>query len=480
MAYRYEKNSDTGKPEIVIDGWEEGIAESPYKGITSIKNLNIKYLPDAVYSNYKRILNSPASGIGILKYWTQDPKTGTYYIIDNGGLVWYSTDPSNVGQPWAQLTGNAAHLGQGQGIGVFKNYLFVFKATAIDYYNISGASWTFDWKTGLQSAEHMALWGQDDIFYFCNGRYVGSLAEVFGMTFDPSNAATYTYNAIALTLPSYDVASWLSELRVNLMIAAGKRIYPWDRTSTSYTIPIFVKENIVKVINVLNILYIIAGTKGQIYISNGYSVSPYRKLPDSFFSGIDPQITWGDMMYYRNRLFLGACQSGVASGISGIFSVDFETSALNFENQNSYGANTTSGVNGAANILIPIMDTSYVSGWYNGSSGGMDRNDTTIYTNFECAIETDLIPVGTFLQSHSFDNIEFKLDSQMQSADSIKVSMRASISDAYTLIGQTTSTILSDVYTPLSVQKNQWVQLKIEMKSGQTGQYVRLREMRIR
>lgn len=40
MAFRYEKNRETGYPEIVIDGFENGIADSPYEGIGDIRNAN--------------------------------------------------------------------------------------------------------------------------------------------------------------------------------------------------------------------------------------------------------------------------------------------------------------------------------------------------------------------------------------------------------------------------------------------------------
>lgn len=564
MAYRIEKNQETGKPEIVIDGWENGLAASPYQGITSMLNLNIRYLPGAVYSNYKRQLNSAASGIGVLKYWTQDPISGAYYIIDGAGKVW--TSP-NAFTAWTQLTGNAGHTGQGQGLVVYKGYLFVFKATAIDYYSIVGAGWSFDWQTGLQSATHMGLWGQDDILYFCNGSPVSAGGSTIGsikavddiittltvapangdtaatltnvwalssgtytihfsdgeyrvatftngsagitwttalvsdspspavqidIPFLPTDAGTFTYNPIAVTLPGFEQsATWLSELRSNLYIAAGKRLYPFDRSSVAAIaagvpsdIPVFIKENIVKVINILNILYVSAGVKGNIYISNGYSISPWVKLPDSFFGVIDPQIAWGDMMSHRNKLYVGACQSYPGTGgISGVFSIDLTSKLINFENQNSYGLITNTGTNGAPNVLIDLDQSTfdcYASGWYNGTSGGMDINNATIYTGGETVIETDLIPVGTFLNPKTFSNIEFKLDEPMSTSDSIQIYARQSFSASYVLMGQTNSqAVISDVYTPLALQKSQWLQFKIVLTSA-SGLFIRLREVRLR
>ena len=43
MAYRLEKDKESGERQLVIDGWEKGIADSPYSGITSLKNLNVSF-----------------------------------------------------------------------------------------------------------------------------------------------------------------------------------------------------------------------------------------------------------------------------------------------------------------------------------------------------------------------------------------------------------------------------------------------------
>lgn len=498
--YRYEKNPETGEPELIIDGWENGIASSPYQGITSIKNLNIKYLPGAVYSNYKRILNTSATTIGIPTYWTQDPTTGIYYILDLNGLVWKTTDPTTVA--WTQLTGNSGHTGAGQGLVVYKNYLFVFKATTIDYYNISGASWVFDWQTGLQSGvNHMALWATDDKMYFSNsaslvtttaGSSLGSIETVVGQTFDPNNPATYTYIQVALTLPGFEQAIvWLTELTDKLIVAAGKRLYPWDKSSPTFDgFSAFIKENIVKVINILNNLYITAGVKGNIYVSNGYSISPFVKIPDSFFGIIDPALIPGDMMSHRNKLYVGYSLAN-SPFTNGVFSISLGLNtygnaevagAINFENQNSYGLNA-SGVNtnyGQPNVLIDIetsgVDT-YASAWYDGSKGGMDTNDTTLYSSFETAIESDLIPVGTFLNPKTYSNVEFKLDEPL--AGTIKISARGYSNDTYILLGTTTTGMISDVYTPLAAAEFQWIQFKIEISSNSTT-FNRLREIRIR
>lgn len=52
MAYRLEKK------DIVISGWEQGIADDPYSGIADIRNANISSVPKEVSVNFSTVLNS--------------------------------------------------------------------------------------------------------------------------------------------------------------------------------------------------------------------------------------------------------------------------------------------------------------------------------------------------------------------------------------------------------------------------------------
>lgn len=592
----YQLDNKTG--DIVISGFEYGIADSPYEGLMSIKNFNIWYLKGAVYSNYKRNLVSTTAGnasftaanganvivtslspfnigdaftvsggslppdlatgttyykvnssngisatkggtaitfsggagsgtltlitMGKPKYWTQNSATLVYYIQDINGRVWEGPDANNY---WTLLGGNEAALtGGGHGIVFYNKYLLVFRQTAsgtIDYWGdgskvdqtVFHASWKTGYTSGTQTTggDNQAIWGDDNVAYFCNNNWVGSIRTTAGSTFDPTSAGTYTYNPLSLQLPNFEVATWLSELRVNLMIAAGKKIYPWDRTSTNFDIPIFCKEVICKVINILNNLYILAGIKGNIYVSNGYSVSLFKHIPDSFWTNtssnpnIDPAVLWGDIMNHRNRIYVGATQADVTNGISGIFSIDQATGVISMENQNSFGSTLSTGAAGSisipsgwgASILIDIdsaeSDT-YYSAWWNGTQGGVDNNITSIsnvnpnlYSSNELEIISDIIPVGTFLNQRSFLNVEFKLDRPLATGDSITVYARQYITDSWTSIGTTTSTSLavpfSNVLTPMPIQNFQWLQLKITAScnsSISTSSFIRLREIRIR
>lgn len=78
MAYRYEKNYGGGT-DIVIDGWEKGIAPSPYLGLADVKVANINDIPGAVFANTKTVndkLNTNSVDyLGATRTFTADAST---------------------------------------------------------------------------------------------------------------------------------------------------------------------------------------------------------------------------------------------------------------------------------------------------------------------------------------------------------------------------------------------------------------------
>ena len=601
MAYRIEQNSVTEKDEVIIDGFQAGIADSPYEGIASLKNLNIKYYPGIVYPNYKLQAATINSGVWFagthstnvsgntgwfftaptsttiasqFTAWAQSP-AGIVYLIDTSGNILKQT---GVGaSTFANLTGNPVG-GTGQGIAFWRNYLLVFRDNSIDccgdgtgdagitasnwittgmfpiintasvsltgtpaaaatsatlssawtlstgtyqatvaltggppnsqkiYVSLVNGATTISWLVPLWLAasgatltnvtavatgfQHPAfISSNDNWLYYGNGSFLGALSVPAEQTFNPLIKASFAVNYSALGLPDSESISWISELRTNLLVGGIRKIYPWDRVSTSWQTPIPVTEPIRKIVNIMNNIYIFAGNKGNIYFSNGYAISLKKKIPDSFFNAIDPQISIGGYMQHRNKLFFQVYAQDSKTNIpicAGVMSYDITTEAINFDNENSTGFVPSATGSGVGNVLVDISDTStslfdnYLSSWYNSGVGGLDYNNTTLPSNNEPQIETDLIPVGTFTEPKTYTSIEFKLDKPLASGDSITVYARNSLGDTYTLVGTTNTAILSDFYNPLTFQKNQWLQLKVTMSCGTNSSFIRLREIRIR
>lgn len=373
----------------------------------------------------------------------------------------------------------------------------------------------------LIGTTHMTLVSRNDgNLYFTNGNAVGSLS--LGSTIISGNLVPATIfvpggnNSLALTykalgLPKYETAVWLEELSANLLVAGKRNVYPWDRVSPQWTNPFPVPEDISKMINILNNVYIFAGYKGNIYLSNGYSAYPFKKIPDYIANTlgagnltgtapIDVQWQWGGIMSHRLRLFFQAnafTGQTMTNIMQGVFSVGLVSGngitletpgSLVIENQNSYGLNSSSA--SAGGLLIDNSNSNigydnYYSAFASGSSnqGFIDFNNTTLYSNNEMVIETDLIPIGTFLQTTTHASMEFKMDEPMKSGDSITIYARQNLSGTYVLIGTTTTQVLSDIYTPWPIQEGQWIQFLITMScnsAAASSSFNRLREIRLR
>jgi len=348
------------------------------------------------------------------------------------------------------------------------------------FYNGSVAS-----QTGVLHMCYKAM--NDGDFYFTNGSNLGALREVDQQVFDKKNMNTFTFYSNILGLPTEETSVYISELDNRLIVAGVQRLYPWDFSSPFWNNPIPMDEKIHSVTNILNNLYILAGNKGNIYQSNGYSVMRYKKLPD-YISGVtDPAWLYGGVMSHRQRFWFQAIAINGQTGaklLGGTFSMDLDDNSIVMEGEPSIGplpaALTQEG------ILVPVYDTTidyekYYS-LYSGTTSSMDFNDTALWTTEEAIIETDMIPIGTFAQPRTFTTMEFKLDRPMQSGDAIKVKVRSSLSAAWVTIGTSTTTILSDLYKS-NFQKYQWAQFQILLScntSSTASSFTPIREIRIR
>lgn len=402
-------------------------------------------------------------------------------------------------------------------------YLYLFKAQKMDYtripdilsndytsYDVGNSTWVTDWDPATGSGGsgaifsvsggHKCLVGTDNVIYITDGTYVVSLYEKSGQTFVPATTTTYTYNATALALPRTETAQCIEELGTNLYIGGAFRyIYPWDRISTSFTYPIVcVEQNIQKMVAANSNLYVFAGFRGRIYVSNGSQLQLFKKVPDHYVTGNvsigqltlqDPTITFTDCTVYKNQLYFCCNSYSVTTQDEfyvGLFAIDLETNAFRAtfppSNTTSVGVLSTISTQPSTMALYAYPNTtSQGSGlaiaWQNQFNGfvGIDwSNDTRYWTNSTTTstarVETDIIPIGTFLNKRTLENIEFKLAQPMVGNEQCSVGMRSNISNTYTTIGTTTynnlngetagttTNILSDVYTLNSLENLQWGQ----------------------
>ncbi|MDE2015925.1 MAG: hypothetical protein KGI72_05380 [Patescibacteria group bacterium] len=447
-----------------------------------------------------------------------------YFLIDSNGRAWSRTDGATAN--WLFLGNKQSDGGVGGAYGngivwyqgynpavIFNTgaygYLFVFRNTKIDYMEILGGNWTYGWKSlnttyTTQEFDHYALVGTDNAVYYCDTSSVGSIIQTNpATTFDPTNAATYTFSNYALNLPTQDTAIFLEELGQQLLVSGIKDyIYPWDRVSTSYDLPIRVGEpNVSRMVTINAKTYLFAGNRGRIYVTNGSQADLFYKIPDHLSGTVSPYIQWGAWGSTRNQLYFGMQgyknDGSVVNGYGGLWKLNVDNGTLTCSNTLSYDTGSHSGY---ASLFIPwpIIGNeinpggAFMVGWADNyttpTSQGMDASTTNPYTDGSAYVISDLMPIGTKLKPTTIEQIEYKLATPLKTGESVKILAASFFSttpsdytSAGTTAGSSASTIISDIFsTP--VQVNQWLAVKAVLTGivdASGPSYNRMTEMRI-
>lgn len=364
---------------------------------------------------------------GTINHFVNDPRTSIRYALDSNGQVWYRNgsiyvllDHTTVG------TTNAA----GNGMAIFRTsdgnatYLFVFRNALVDVINVFGTSnqetpvWNDGWKSLNSGAgsgnSHYALVGQDNIIYFTDDRYVGSIQEKPGQVFDPTSGATYTYNNQALTLPLGSLTYWLEQLGINLLVSVSNDsyIYPWDRSSISFGLPLPIAEfGINKMKNIGNVVYILAGTHGNIYWTQGTYVKPFKTIPlyltyPTASSASSNPVSWGGIASVLGKLVVGV---GASAGESGVYMID-SNGVLTIDNYPSTGQQKVTAIY-APNEFYEM-----------GYAGGADTMNTIRYSSFEAVVQSALFRVGSKTNKIKYSQLELQIASPI--VGSVRISYR--------------------------------------------------------
>lgn len=605
MAWRIDENDENA---IVFEGHDAGIADSPYRGISDMRNMNIISVPDEASVNFATTKNSSPSvsgsmtsadsgtnfitvasatglenrmaivfssvsgGMGISVgtnpyktgsiYWIGDISGNTFKLYSNYGLSslvtitgtgtgsfttinmskpkYFTLDthivtgtPINktfmvdmLGQVWSNFyttgtnsyftyTGNKvpdSAYTNGNGIAYFRSsgdvgYIIVFHNSSMDIATDNTVTWNYQWTPASNSyagynaaptavlnaanttlAIHATLVGQDNVIYFCDSQYVGSIIEVAGQQFVPTSAATYTFSNLALKLPGFETSQSLAELGVNLLVGGiYNAIYPWNRTATSFTYPILLSEyNIQQMVTVNTNTFIFVGNRGRIYITNGSQAQLYKKVPDHISGTVEPYFTWGGVMSNKNQLYFSALvttNAGVTiNQYGGLWAIDLDTKAIRLTNKLSY--NTYAGYGTA---MIPVttgtpLGTGFFVGWDDGSAGyGLDTSSGSPYTGSQASVDYDLVPISSFLRPRTFKSVEFKLSCPMVSGESVSIYYRLNFSSSYTLIFTSNTAGTFSDNSPVNFENAQWIQLRaVTNSTASSPSYTRLKEIRIK
>lgn len=494
-----------------ISGNTFQVSAAPASAIINITADGTGTLTTYTYGNHRG-----TSAQAPISYWVD--KTGAaagnsgLYLVDGSNYVWVIFNSALGGLPANALIflGNIGGVGASSivqnGVAIWNGYLLLFGivTSGVDYARMSTlittsvtTAWTYGWQNmGTNSVNgriNMLVSQEDGNLYWTSDTGLGSIIEQPGTNFNPTNSATYAITSTALLVPESDEATCVAELGTNLLIGGQRNfVYVWNKVDPGFSdlinIPDTYTHNIVAA---SQNAYVFAGNRGRIYITNGSGMDLYKKFPDYLTGIVNPVISWLDANFIRNQLiFTVSARSNsntTLTTVNGVWAIDLDSDALRMINKT-----TNSGYGGSAPMAVEmpafnsgvttgITGTGITVGWYSGTTYGVDVGSSNPYSNYESYIQTDLIPVGTYLDPFSPSQVEFKLSAPLVDGESVRVSYRTNISENFTQIFETTTVGAISGWSQTNFQKVQWVQFLIELKSTATNpSYCRLTEMRVR
>lgn len=503
--YRVEKESK-GKTAIVIDGWGQGIGSSPYTGLNALSTVDLS-TPGEVSVGYPLTLsttsgatlgNPIADSTRFFAYGAPGVPVGSaqsFAILDDAGQVF---EASSITGTWNYLASNSTTTGANatDSLTYWLGYLFKTRGANIDYWN--GSTWVNGWGsiTLNATAPHFMYVGSDNVLYITNNNYLASVSltdPIHPTLFNPADGSTYAFAGDKLQLPVTDVALSIAEVgggstgNSTLLIGGSQNaIYPWDKRSITFTLPIYVGDAYIKrLVSVNQNAFIFPGNqqgRGRIYITNGSQADLYFKIPDFLFGVQDPYFVWGDAIFHRNNLLIGffvTANGGSVVGTAEVWAIDLDTKA--FRSISSLTTNT--GAASATALISTVSLSSPGFGYIVGSSDNgthphIAYSNTTVGTG-TAGITTDLIPIGTFLVPQTLSQVEFKLRTALQSGESLTITPVSNLAVGTVHTFNTANTTFSN-YFAVDFEKSQWVQFLITLNGNSNSSGVRLKELRIR
>lgn len=334
----------------------------------------------------------------------------------------------------------------------------------------------------------------------------GAAGVQYFNTFFPQSGdgnETLVFSPERLLLPSNEIATAISELG-NLVIVGTQSnyLYPWNQIDSLPSDPLPMPESYTSsMVTVNNVIYVFAGFRGNIYITNASSVSLALSVPDYTSGLIQPYFIWGGSMFLRGRVYFSiqdqtSTHTGQCGGVWSFIPVQnflYNQSvgmALRMDNKNSYNT-----FNGRCTILLPSYDQQarspqYWAIWISNITTptyGIDFTDTNVGT--AAVVQTDIAPTGTMLDKKTFTQIEYKLAVPLAADETVALAYRTNLSTAFASAGTVQAETTTDLagYVPVNFEKTQWVQLQATLTptTATSGglpitSFVRLVEIRLR
>lgn len=458
---------------IIIKDFQTGIGDSPHTGF-DMRNTDIWSEKGVAKVAYVPIKESGTTVTDLIKWFVVNPANGNIYALGDTGKLYRSTDD---GDTWAAVSGASTTNAHGNGLGIWKSYLFVARDANLDVMKLSDDSWDLGWQTlNSDNSWHPILPTRDGRLTIGNGQYVAQVTE--NTTFDPDSGATYTWSSNNLDLPPNYKIKCFTELGNKLMIGTWMGsslgdfqiadIFPWnlDDHPSSYDDPISLEESgINALLTSGNVMIIQAGINGTLYYSYGTTALPLKEINHiDWTAGTQLTCIPDGLAKTQNKFLMG--YSG--SSLSGVYA--YKNQVLNLDNVISELVTTAT-----IGALQALGTSIFLVGWKNGSTYGIDRFiNTSRYSNYgDAYIDTPFYVVGVKSRQETADTVEFQFSRPMTTGCGVRLKFRRDVTSSLTTVAtadfSTHASNLSVTLPATGLTDLDGVQFRIEMIGSDGG-----------
>lgn len=485
---------------LQISNFQAGIADSPLLGFANMNNVDIFEKPGVVKIQFGASLSFSTASLPVAMVYDS---IGNQYvgckegqIYKNGSLLAATTSLTSGGYTLCDI--KIISDGTLDSNNLPKEYLFITTTTdTIGFYGptYSGSAGGFFLSTGSLATSHkqIAIGIDTDstnqpIVYFGNGNKVATIKNFVASV--PGVSPTYDVNYSALTLQPGHYAYSINNLGKYLAIGTigiNTNLYGpinsktsalilWDRTSPTFNLPIFFKENgVTSLLQMENRLYCAIGNRGRIFLTDGTNFQQVKRIPFIFnrqFGGY--AFVYPNAMTLHNGDILTGISGYNVNGTYGVYSSSL-TETSDGQNLISYptimrNSPSTGSVGNSQTLNIGMLystgiDELYI-GWQDGNTYGVDVITSTLATGYISKIESKYYNIGDRLNQHTFKRMEVACSSPLIEGQSIRISYRTDPKDDYTVIGTYTSTDFgteNSINKPANLAKIIDLQILIEM-----------------
>jgi len=310
------------------------------------------------------------------------------------------------------------------------------------------------------------LMGQDNKMYFTNGNTIGSITAITGT----GGSVSVTSSSNVLDLPPGVFAVTLTELGNNLLIGTQKgptyesrqdynwaAIYPWDRVSASFSLPVYINENGMNaMISHRNQVYFSAGDNANIYVTDGTNYQLVKHLPYTKINRYNPT-SWvypnAMCINQQGHLMVGLSANYDANSptITGIWEIALTSgypTHLPFFSRDGNLGQTANVRFGSVRVLD---DDALAFGVQTGTSYELSvTSATALNTSYTARWRTEAFFVGTARTKKTFEQLEFMFSKPLIANQGIKISYRKNLTDSFTEIGTWTYSDIGGVISHLA------------------------------